>query len=404
MTRKLIITALLLITIVPCLRAQKKEISQAREYIKSGENLDQAASLMEGLINKDTLNRKNPKIYLTWFDAVEKQYEAGNQKLYLKQAFDTTLLYQYTKTMFDIVCQLDSIVMGDDKIKADRKKRGKYAETLDRYRRNLYVGGVHHLRHDDFKQAFIYFDTYIASASKPLFAQYDYNANDRRMTDAAFWATCCANRMGDPHLAFRYGKRAEEVADTTKKLLVMRWEAEAALQSGDTLQYVGHLRRGFRMDPRYKFNFPRLMDYYTDHHRPDSALRLADDALRVAPNDPLFLYAKSTLLLNMGRNDECIQVTSRLIALCDTMALPYFNIGTAVLNKIVTLEEDPMADKEEIRQYYKEALPYMRRFRQMEPREQDKWAPALYRIYFNLNMGSEFEEIDRLINAGNKKP
>ena len=33
----------------------------------------------------------------------------------------------------------------------------------------------------------------------------------------------------------------------------------------------------------------------------------------------------------------------------------------------------------------------------MMPKEQDKWAPVLYRIYLNLNMGKQFDEIDRLI-------
>ena len=39
--------------------------------------------------------------------------------------------------------------------------------------------------------------------------------------------------------------------------------------------------------------------------------------------------------------------------------------------------------------------PYMEKYRKMAPSDQKRWAPALYRIYFNLNMGKEFEEIDR---------
>ena len=31
------------------------------------------------------------------------------------------------------------------------------------------------------------------------------------------------------------------------------------------------------------------------------------------------------------------------------------------------------------------------------PDEKDKWAPSLYRIYLNLNMGRQFDEIDRLL-------
>ena len=47
---KIVSITLLLTMTTPCLRAQRKEISQARSYIKSGANLDKAAKLM-----KDTM-------------------------------------------------------------------------------------------------------------------------------------------------------------------------------------------------------------------------------------------------------------------------------------------------------------------------------------------------------------
>ncbi len=50
--------------------------------------------------------------------------------------------------------------------------------------------------------------------------------------------------------------------------------------------------------------------------------------------------------------------------------------------------------------YYKKALPYMERYRELAPEQKDKWMAALYNIYLNLNMGTEFEEIDRMIRNG----
>ena len=83
--QKTIALLLLLLMITPCLRAQKKELSQARSYIKSGKDFDKAEKLMTDLLEKDSANRTNEKVYLTWFQAVTKQYEAANEKLYLKQ-------------------------------------------------------------------------------------------------------------------------------------------------------------------------------------------------------------------------------------------------------------------------------------------------------------------------------
>ena len=39
----------------------------------------------------------------------------------------------------------------------------------------------------------------------------------------------------------------------------------------------------------------------------------------------------------------------------------------------------------------------MERLRKLEPNDPARWAPALYRIYLHLNMGKEFDEIDRIL-------
>ena len=50
-----------------------------------------------------------------------------------------------------------------------------------------------------------------------------------------------------------------------------------------------------------------------------------------------------------------------------------------------------------MRQTYQKALPYVEKYRQLVPDEKEKWGPVLYRIYLNLNMGKQFDEIDRLL-------
>lgn len=39
----------------------------------------------------------------------------------------------------------------------------------------------------------------------------------------------------------------------------------------------------------------------------------------------------------------------------------------------------------------------MERYRALAPNQKDKWAPALYNIYLNLNMGKKFEEITKIL-------
>ena len=42
-------------------------------------------------------------------------------------------------------------------------------------------------------------------------------------------------------------------------------------------------------------------------------------------------------------------------------------------------------------------MPCFETYRQLKPDDQQGWATALYRIYFNLNMGTKFDEIDNLL-------
>ena len=65
------------------------------------------------------------------------------------------------------------------------------------------------------------------------------------------------------------------------------------------------------------------------------------------------------------------------------------------INKALKLH--PLREKKQVRQTYMMARPYMERYRRLAPQQKQKWGPALYRIYLNLNMGKQFDEIDRLL-------
>ena len=113
----------------------------------------------------------------------------------------------------------------------------------------------------------------------------------------------------------------------------------------------------------------------------------------------LFLLAKSIVLLNTERYEECIEVSEHMIELCDSMPEPYYHIATCKLNQALELEKihEPRKYRSKLQQLYREARPYMEDYRRMVPGDMQRWGPALYRIYFNLNLGRQFEEIDRLL-------
>ena len=176
-------------------------------------------------------------------------------------------------------------------------------------------------------------------------------------------------------------------------------KAETYKAMNDTASYEQSLRMGFQCNRQSPYFFPRIVDLYNQTLHPDSAMAIVDQALAVNDTLELFLYAKSNLLLNRGDYDACIALCDTMIARNDSMADAYYNAGVAYLNKVFLIEKGKVGPKQrkEMQKLYRKALPYMERYRALEPKETEKWAAALYNIYLKLNMGREFEEIDRML-------
>lgn len=374
---------LLLLMITPCLMwAQKKELNQARSSIKSGK-YDEAERTLATLL-KDSANRTNKRIWLAYYDAVCGQYEQGNEKLYLKQKYDTATFFSNVKKMLFVAETLDSLAP---------EYRKNHAAQQNNYRTNLFSGGGFFIHKGKWAEAYEFYEAYIDCARQPLFDVYQYDSTDVRLSEAGYWATYCGYKLQDPVLTLRHRQLA--LRDSSKADFTLQFVAEARQWLKDDQLYRETLEEGFRRYPEFPYFFPRLMDVYTSRDQYDKALALADSALAVNDSSELFNFAKSTVLLRLERYAESIKYGEKLIALNPQLAEPYFNVGTAYVNIAGRL--DQRRERKLMRKSYEKARSYIETYRKMMPEEQDKWAPVLYRIYLNLNMGKQFDEIDRLL-------
>lgn len=373
--------------------AQRKELSQARTILKSGRNGEQAEQLMTKLL-KDSANRDNKRIYNVWYEAVLMQYQAVNEKLYLKQRQDTAQFFELTRRLFTVAETLDSLDMRPDKKgRVDPEYRKDNAERLMKYRPNLLNGCTYYVRKADYKRAYQFGEAYMDCARQPLFTDYHLDSLDSRMPEAAYWTTYSGYRQNDPVLTLRYRKLA--LRDSSRAEYTLQYMAEARRWLKDDSLYMETLREGFRRYPTNTYFFPHLMDYYTSKGANEEALDIVDRMLEMNDSNQLYLFAKSAVLFNLERYDESIALSDSLIAKNDSMPDPYYNAGTAYLNKALKLH--PLRDKKQVKATYQKARHYMERYRQLAPDQKQKWGPALYRIYLNLNMGKQFDEIDRLL-------
>jgi len=386
--RRLTIFMALMATLSVC--AQRKQIGEARTYLKSGKNFDKAEKLMTNLL-KDSANRENKRIYEIWFQSVQKQYDQANEKFYMKKQQDTTQFFSIVRRLFTISFRLDSLdARPDKKGKVDPELRKDLARDMMGYRNNLFNGGAFFVRKGDFKKAYDYFETYINCRRQPLFTDYDFS-EEPRMSEAAYWATYSGYRMEEPIMTLRYRDLAQN--DTAKRSWTLQYVAESWKALKDDSMYVATLWKGFNDYPLSNYFFPRLMDSY--QNQPEEALKVADQALEVDSVNRLFLFAKSVVLLQLEKFSESLAYSNRVIKRYPDMAEAYYNAGTAYLN--IALRMDPVRHKKQIKKMYQNAMPYMEKYRALTPGGEQKWAPALYRIYFNLNMGKQFDEIDKIL-------
>lgn len=378
--------------------AQKKEIQTAKDQVKAGKNLDQAAASMKKLL-ADSANRTNRKIWTIYFDAVRKQYEQGNEKLYLKQKYDTAQLFNYTRQLFEVAFQYDSVETAPDKKgRRDFEFRKGHSEYLAHIRSNLYNGGIWFLNKKKYPDAYKFFDCYIECASQPMFKQRNYGEKDKHLPTAAYYAVYSGYKMKDPKATLHHSYEA--LKDTVHYNYMLQYLAETYMLEKDTARYVASLNEGFKRVPTFPYFFPRLVEYYVVRNQLDSAMTVVNEALTVVPDSDVYLAAKSNLLLEQGKLQECIEVSKKVIEVNQKLGDPYYNAGICYFNLAVEQDKNSHNSrkvKEQVEANYKKALPYLVKYREMEPKEQGKWAFPLYTIYLNLNMGKEFDEIDKVM-------
>ena len=420
---------LMTLTVLP-VSAQKKQIAEAEDMIKKGKDLDKAETKMAELL-KDSANRRNHKIWLTMIAAQRGQYDAGNEKLYLKQKYDTVSLFTLTRKLFSSMEQFDSIEsLPDRRGRVRVRYRERHGEWLRTIRPNLYNGGAYFLKHRDYRRAFDFFAHYMESAAiQPLASAIGYvdssdstlstisscsgkraelefpfstseaplSTSEALLPRAAYWSMYCGYQLKDSALTMRFAPLA--CRDTARLDYVGQYAAETYQRHGDTLNYVLTLQEGFRRSPLFPYYFPRLMEYYTLSGQLDSALVTADRALVADSTSRLFRFAKSTVLLNLGRYDETIALCQQLIAEDDSLADAYYNLGLAYFNQAVEVENStlrPRRKRQQANKLYQQCRPWMEHYRQLAPDARDRWLPVLYTVYLNLNMGREFEEMEKL--------
>lgn len=385
--------------------AQVKNVKEAKS-LAEGSNPDfkKAESLInEAMVNSETKDEAN-----TWNVAgqIQKKInEAESTKAYMQQPFDTAVAYNSIYKMFDYFLKCDEIEqIPNEKGKVKFKFRKGNAETMLAERPNLINGGIMYFNEDNDKEAYKFFSMYVDAAKSPMLEKENLLNTDTLLTQIAYYAALAAIKGENYQDALKYTPLAAQDKEVGKYGL--EFQATAYKELKDTANWVATLKEGAQKYPDYAYFFGHLVDYYANTGKLQEAMGFADEMLAKDPKSPFSLYVKGYLYQSMKDYDKAIEYYKKTVEADPTYAEAYSNLGLIYCqegldyaDQVTTDINDPKfaSEQDKIRKFYEDALPYYEKARALKPDQKNLWLNGLYTIYYKLNMGKEFEEIEKLM-------
>ncbi len=410
--KKYILVLLGLFLFLPVLAAEKKAKAEqpaklktlfktAKDALKAGNNQQNAQNALLGALpRKDITEKDRARIFFVSAQLDQSMNAVENRKAYLKQAYDTAVFFSTTLNIYKHLICCDSV----DRIpNAKGQVKRKYASDVNglmkKHRRNLLNGGKFQMRKRNYPQAFEYMDAFIRTASDPA---------DTLVQRVCYWASICGYNTKNPQTTRKYIDRAIQWADSTLQPVLQEYKARSFQWQNDQAHWIEELNVGVSHYPAHDYFFLNLLDVYNESHQYDKGLALADTLLDTHQEKALFWYAKSLLSLGKEDYEDCIIFSDSCIVRDPEYADAYYNKGISYCNLALIAAQDAcndltnpkcVEDRNRIMALYAKARPPMEKFRQLQPDKQERWLSPLYRIYLNLNLGKEFDEIDALMKA-----
>ena len=361
----------------------KADIISAKANIKAKKDLEKTEQMVRKHL-ADSAYHDDTSLHMLLCDVLKQAYEVGNEKMYLKQNVDTTCLMKTCQRMFVAYDTLDSLATNKKDKNAQHYVR-KMAMYLNPIQQNLYKGGLYFMRKGDNLEAYRCFDVYSVN-------EKDKKRNDR-MADVM--AVSMAVRLDSLPLVLKHAERAMNDSVYGEHALAMACTMCRNHYDGEN--YLRLLNEGYQTFPNSTFFYPRLIDHYIMVGKTAVADSLADDALRRDSLNPVFLYGKQDVLVQMGEYSKSLEYGEKAIALNPNLATPYYNIGYVYYQraeKAIKKSRKPYRQRlHNAQEQYRLCLPYMEKYRAMRPDDIGRWRPILYDAYLNLNMGKEFVEL-----------
>lgn len=409
--------------------AQEKAVKEAKAIANEVKpDFAKAEQLInEALTNPET--KDNPETWNIAGFIQKRRSEKEMENAYLRKPYDTLQVYNSALNMCKYYFKCDELAqIPNEKGKIKNKYRKSNSAAILAERGNLINGGIQFFNNAmskdeenakiDNRKALEFFGTYIEVAQNPMFEKENLMQTDTVLPQIAYYASLAAIKLEDYAAVMKYAPLAKNDKEVGK--YAMEFLCTALKAQGDTEKWIAALQEGINMYPSHPFFFGHLIDYYNNNNKYDEALAFADSMLAKDPNNTFYLYVKGYLYHNMynllkskDKDQEAadalkkgIEFYEKTIAVDPNYAEAYSNLGLIYCLQAQDFSEKATADvndpkyKEDqvvLKGFYEKAQPYYEKARELKPDNKDLWLQGLYRVYYNLNMGEKFKEIESMM-------
>ena len=403
--KRLLLTVALCVAASSASFAQKKAVKEAQGIAK-GDKADftEARALIKGALENPETKDDAQAWYVAGF-IEDQQFSAERTKQILGQQPNEPVMYEALGAIlpyFKKAYELDQLPNEKGKIK--NKFRRSNSAAILAARPNLINGGIQFFNLDKNKEALDFFATYVDIAINPMFEKENLLQTDTVLPQIAYYASLAAAKMEDYPSVLKYAPYAKEDKEVGK--YAMEFISTALKAQGDTVKWIASLKDGIQKYPEHSFFFGHLIDYYSNNNKFDEAMQFADDMLAKDPNNTFYLYVKGYLYHNMKDYEKAIEFYNKTIEVDPNYAEAYSNLGLIYCLQAQDFSEKATTDvnnpkyKEDqatLKVFYEKARPNYEKARELKPEQKDLWLNGLYRVYYNLQMGPEFDEIEKLM-------
>ncbi len=153
-----------------------------------------------------------------------------------------------------------------------------------------------------------------------------------------------------------------------------------------------------------------LLYYYVNKNLVQDAQEMANKLVTTYPDNKNAWYMKGCVDLNLSKNFEGARADfAKVMSIDPNHYESNMNTGISFINEVISRRDNGefCTDRtkvkqynesiDKMREYYKKALPYFEKAREISPDRVREWGPSLQNVYTNLEMKDKAAEVEALL-------